>query len=210
MALDDPNEKKSQSVKRGLVLLLISLQIVTVLLILSITHFSTGRDISQQISILLQNALNESKEHTQGFLESSYRSVLVSADLFNKGTVDINDKRQLEEYFLSQLKSNSEMTGIYLATPEGDFYFVSRDNKDEQTGFLTKIINAESPGKASFFWRYESSLITESRLDQEDDYSAIERPWYRQAVAKKSLVWTEPYIFFTSKKTWYYCCGTFL
>ncbi|MGH1486757.1 MAG: sensor domain-containing diguanylate cyclase [Cellvibrionaceae bacterium] len=199
MALD-PNEKKSQSVRRGLILLLISLQIVTVVLILSITHFSTERDINDQISILLQNALNESKEHTQGFLESSYRSVLVSTDLLSKGTLDLNNIEQLEEYFLSQLKSNPEMTGAYLATPDGDFYFVTRDNQNEQSGFMTKVIKSDSPGKASFFWRYESSRVTESRLDQDDDYSAIERPWYRQAIAKESLVWTEPYIFFTSKK----------
>lgn len=195
----DPNEKKSQSVRRGLILLF-SLQLVTVLLILSITHLSTGRDISQQVSILLQNALNESKEHTHGFLEPSYRSVQLSSDLLSRGIVDINDNEQLEYYFMSQLNSNPEMTGIYFASPEGDFHFVTRDHQNEQSGFMTKIIQAEKPGKASFFWRYESPLLTESRLDQNDDYRAIDRVWYRQAIAKKFLIWTEPYIFFTSKK----------
>ena len=159
----EPNEKKSQSLRRGLVLSLIGLQLVTVALILFITHVSTRHDIDKQASLLLQYALNESKEHTEGFLEPSYRNVQLTADLLAQDVISLDNKSQLEHYFLNQLKNNPEMTGIYIAKPEGDFYFVSRSNKDEKIGFMTKEISANNPGKASFYWRYESKLPMKSR-----------------------------------------------
>ncbi len=197
----DPNEKKAQSVRRALVLLLVGLQLATVFLILFITHFSSNRDINAQISILIQNALNESKAHTQGFLEPAYRIAQSSAELLTKNIIDINDNQKVEAYFLSQLENNSEMTGIYMASVEGGFHFVTRDSRQfEQKGYMTKIIDAQVPGKASFFFRDESLSIIETHLDQADQYQALDRPWYKQAVAKDGLIWTEPYIFYTSNK----------
>jgi diguanylate cyclase (GGDEF)-like protein len=210
MALD-PNEKKSRLAKRGLVLLLIGLQIITVLLIISITRYSFNRNIDSQISILLENAINESKALTQGFLEPSYRTVLTAEDLIDTKIIDLNNRQKLENYFLSKLKNNPEMNGMYFADTEGGFIFVSRDRDsnleannanagDNNSRFMTKIINAENSDKASFYWRDESSQLINSIIDKDDDYEARERPWYQKAVADKSLIWTEPYIFFTSKK----------
>jgi len=199
MALD-PNEKKSRSVRRGLILLLLGLQLVTILLILFITHFSSGRDIDAQISVLLQNALNESKTHTEGFLEPAYRNVQTSADIFSKKLVAISNDKEIEDYFLSQLKNNIEMTGVYLATTAGDFHFVTRNQQEEQSGFMTKVIKSDNPGKASFYFRDDDLSIMEVHADQNDQYKASSRPWYRQAVETKGLAWTEPYIFYTSKQ----------
>ncbi len=197
----DPNEKKAQSVRRALVLLLVGLQLATVLLILFITHFSSSRDINEQISILIQNALNESKEHTQGFLEPAYRITQSSSELLTKNIIDVTDNQKIEAYFLSQLENNPEMTGIYIASVEGGFHFVTRDSRQfEQKGYMTKIIDAQDPGKASFFFRDESLSVIETHLDQADQYKALDRLWYKQAVAQDGLIWTEPYIFYTSNK----------
>jgi len=199
MALD-PNEKKSQSVRRGLVLLLLGLQLVTISLILFVTHFSSERDIDAQISVLLQNALNESKTHTEGFLEPAYRNVQTMADVFSKGLLTTQNEEEIENYFLSQLKNNAEMTGIYLAKNQGDFYFVTRNQQGEQSGYMTKVIKSDSPGKASFYFRDDDLSIMNVRSDQNDLYQASERPWFKQAVDKGGLAWTEPYIFYTSKQ----------
>ncbi|MFT6389476.1 MAG: diguanylate cyclase (GGDEF)-like protein [Cellvibrionaceae bacterium] len=196
----DPNEKKSRSVRRALVLALLGLQLSTVLLILFVIHFSSERDIDAQITVLLQNALNESKAHTEGFLEPAYRMAQMSADVFSKKIIEVENDKEIEDYFLSQLKTNTEMTGIYLATPEGGFHFITRNQRGEQSGYMTKVIAADKPGKASFYFRDESLAIREVHADQNDEYNASERPWYRQAVDKEGLSWTEPYIFYTSKQ----------
>lgn len=196
----DPNEKKSQSIRRGLILALLGLQLVTVLLILFTTHFSSSRDMNEQISMLLKSALNESKEHTRGFLEPSYRAVNISASLFSKQLIALDNETELENYFLSQLQSNTEITGIYVATPEGDFHFVTRRREGEQTGFMTKVIKSDVAQKASFYFRDDELNITEVNRDKDDAFNAVERPWYRQALSEKSLIWTEPYIFYTSKQ----------
>jgi len=196
----DPNEKKSRSVRRGLVFVLLGLQLSTVLLILFISHFSSERDINAQISVLLQNALNESKTHTEGFLEPAYRMAQTSADVFSKQIIEADNAKEIEDYFLSQLKTNTEMTGIYLATPAGGFHFVTRNKQGERSGYMTKVIDAEKPGKASFYFRDDSLAISEVHADKNDEYKASERLWYRQAVDKEGLSWTEPYIFYTSKQ----------
>jgi diguanylate cyclase (GGDEF)-like protein len=207
MALD-PNEKKSQLAKRALVLLLIGLQIFTVLLIISTTRYSFNKNINQQISILLENAIKETKQLTTGFLEPSYRSVKSIKELISNNIFDLNNQSQLESYFLNQLKNNPEMNGIYFASPEGDFLFVSRYSENLESEFIdngiplfmTKTIAAEKPGKASFGLHFDSPEKFKKVMDQDDNYNPLERPWYQEAVANKSLIWTEPYIFFTLKK----------
>ncbi len=196
----DPNEKKSQSIRRTLILVLLGLQLVTIVLILFIIHISSERDMNAQISILLKNALSESKEHAQGFLEPSYRAVQISADIFSKKMINVNSVPELESYFISQLQANKEITSIYLATVRGDFYFITRNYETEKSGFMTKVIDHAKPGKASFYFRDENLNILEVHPDKDDQFRADSRPWYRKAIDKQNLVWTEPYVFYTSNQ----------
>ncbi|MBX2808747.1 MAG: diguanylate cyclase [Cellvibrionaceae bacterium] len=195
----DPNERKAQSLGRYLILLLLGLQLVTVLLIIFISQFSIKRDIDEQASVILHHAVNESKALTQGFLEPAYRSVLMTRQLLENGSLSIETQPLLEDYFLGLLQNNPEMTGAYIATLDNDFYFVARNTDKPKAAFLSKFISKDHPGKASFVWR-DAALAMIDRATEADDFQFKQRPWYQRAITEEALIWTEPYIFFTSKK----------
>ena len=196
----DPNEKKALSVRRYLILLLLGLQLITVSLIIFISQVAIKQDIDEQAGILLRHAVIESKEHTQGFLQPAYRSVLLTKQLLEQQSLQINDKSRLEQYFLGLLKNNSEIAGAYVATESGDFFYVARSVEQQPSAFVTKSIAADNPGRASFIYRSQDLSLQREQVNVTDSYEFSQRPWYQQILEKQALIWTEPYIFFTAKQ----------
>jgi len=195
-----PNQRNSQSIRRYLILLLLGLQLFTVLIIIAISHFTLSQDVKAQSNIIIQNAVKESKEHAIGFLEPAYRNALQTSDYIEKGLLDAADENQIESFFLSLLEKNPEFNGAYITNLAGDFFFVSRNTDVNNSSFLTKKIKAASPGSADFLWRNAALEVVSSRPNFPDNYNVKERPWYQQAMNKGDIIWTEPYVFFTSKE----------
>ncbi len=54
--------------------------------------------------------------------------------------------------------------------------------------------------KTELIWRNASHKELFRELDTEDTYVPRERPWYKKALQAGELIWTNPYIFFTSQK----------
>jgi len=195
-----PNQKSAKAIRRYLIILLLGLQLITVSIIIAISHFTLSEDVKKQSAIIIQNAVKESKTHTLGFLEPAYRNVQQASDLIEKGFLDVGNESQIENYFLSLLEKNPEFSGIYTANINGDFFFVSRNNDIDGAAYLSKKINGVNPGNANFSWRNQDLDAITIKTDQPDDYNFRQRPWYTKAMAEQSLIWTDPYVFFTSKK----------
>lgn len=194
MALD-PNEKKAQSVRRALILLLIGLQLITALLVLSITYFSSSNNVDQQVSQTLSNALEKSRERAYHLLELPRRAVEFNQRTFTKRMLDIERySTQLESYFLAQLAINPEVTSVYFSSEIGEFYSTSRTVHKGKDGFITKIIDSDSADLAQIIYRDNQLNLLESRQDQKDTFQAPEQLWYQQAAGKGKLTWTDPYI----------------
>jgi Cache domain len=76
-----------------------------------------------------------------------------------------------------------------------------RSNEKVEGGTRTKVIrNAPLGREVELIWRQSDYAIVKSERDPEDTYDPRTRGWYRAAVERRGRVWTEPYIFFTSRK----------
>ena len=107
----------------------------------------------------------------------------------------------LERYFLDQLAISPHFAGIYVGKPNGDFFYVSRDSSRGSEGFRTKIItHADGQKKTHLIWRDNGARLVEEAMDPADRYDPRKRPWYLKALKTNAVVWTDPYIFFTSQK----------
>ena len=49
-------------------------------------------------------------------------------------------------------------------------------------------------------WRDAAFELIGGEVDPQDTYDPRQRPWYIKALREKAIVWTDPYIFFTSQK----------
>jgi hypothetical protein len=76
-----------------------------------------------------------------------------------------------------------------------------RSNEKVQGGTRTKVIrNGPSDREVEPTWRRPDYTIVKSERDADDTYDPPARGWYRSAVERRGRVWTEPYIFITSRK----------
>ncbi len=116
----------------------------------------------------------------------------------------------LERYFYNQLAINPHLAGIYVGTPEGGFYDVRRHNGRSEKGFRTKIISINNGHRETrLIWRDKAFNKISEETVADDTYDPRIRPWYKKALSENRIVWTDPYVFFTSKKPGITIAGPF-
>ncbi len=95
----------------------------------------------------------------------------------------------------SQVRTLPQLSGAFVGFPDGGFTFVRRD----PDGLTLKHIDM-SPNRVVTEARLDDDLSARNPVTIEDTYDPRTRPWYSSAEATDSLIWTEPYVFFSSGK----------
>lgn len=157
-------------------------------------------DVADQISDNAQVSLErlaESVSHQANrFLAPAEASIGVAKRLVADGFLDPSNNRQLESFFLAEIKGRESIKGLYVGRPDGSFLFVGR-NED---GVLTKTIKIEGPNRSVMLTQRNPSLdYLRSWVDPQDQFSPLTRPWYATARASDALSWTGVYTFFSSR-----------
>ena len=155
-----------------------------------------ARDIMENIAAF---AMEQSKHHlalAQGAAHLTKR--LISANVVSN---DIQKFNSLERYFFDQMAIYPHFAGIYFGTPEGDFFDVRRSRVHTPDGFRTKIIrHPDGIRQVDLVFRDANLKFIERQKDPNDRYDPRVRPWYKKAKRLEDIVWTDPYVFFTSQK----------
>lgn len=155
-----------------------------------------ARDIMENIA---EFAMEQSKHHlalAQGAAHLTKR--LISANVVSSDGQKFN---ALERYFFDQMAIYPHFAGIYFGAPNGDFFDLRRSQIHSPAGFRTKIIrHPDGVRQVDLIYRdHELKYIT-SQKDPDDSYDPRVRPWYKKAKRTGDIVWTDPYVFFTSQK----------
>ena len=187
--------------KRNLLLLLAVLPGLGILSLLLFTNMNDERILGQQAHVLLKNTSSESITHTESFLRTVEDQLLFTASIFEQNIVSKNDHLALENLLIAQLEIHSNIVGLYTTNRQGDFYHVSRSGDLSKAKYRVKSIDKTPQESISHIWWRDvgSSKIQETILP-DDDYDPRTRTWYKDVLAKKTAIWTEPYVFFTSKQ----------
>ncbi len=124
---------------------------------------------------------------------------LISSDVIAGGR---ESSKELEKFFYNHMAINPHFAGIYLGMPDGSFYDVRRSDDKVKQGYRTKFIEFADNGKrrTRLIWHDDSFQLITDENDPDDTFDPRIRPWYTNAIEKKRIVWTEPYIFYSSQK----------
>ena len=126
-------------------------------------------------------------------LDPAEQSVGVTSRLIEQGILDLSSPG-LERYLFTQLAVMQQMTGAFVGFPDGGFAFVSR----ERDGYLAKRISASPDRVVSLTMLDRNFSVVSTEELPEDRFDPRERPWYMRAATTSDVVWTDPYVFFTS------------
>ena len=177
--------------------LLLGVQAITLFAVLAFGRASTEAITREHAQQILNHLADTTADHTRRFLEPAEHNAALSRELLERGVLKASDTLGLERYFLAQLHSNSQLAGIYLGQPNGGFVFVKRDG----AGFSSKFIGFASGGRQVKRLTRDANLnVIKREVLTADTYDPRSRSWYRAAIQANATIWTDPYVFFTSKR----------
>lgn len=189
--------------RRGLLitlfLVLVAVEVATVTAVVMSQRVRTDKALELHTQQLLRGVVDRTRDDALKFLTQAQKVVQLSEKLFASGLLSLEREAELENYFLDQLSIVPQMAGIYFADPGGRFLFSRRNSKDEASTFETKIIDLpNNVRRVRKVWRDDDYLELSREAIAGDNYNPRERPWFVKAMANTELIWSEPYIFFTS------------
>ena len=191
------------SIRWALILGFLGLIWGTQIIITTSTYVSSQKVLLQHARDIMQNIADLTMEQSENHLALAQGAAHLTKRLIASNVVGSQQERwnQLEKYFLDQLAIYPHFAGIYVGSPNGDFFYVSRSDARQPGGFRTKIIrHTDGVRRTDLIWRDKELHLLAAESDPEDHYDPRQRPWYQKAETEKAIVWTDPYIFFTSQK----------
>lgn len=175
----------------------------TLLITTPFSYISTKKVMLLHTIDIMEDISDLTLKETQNFFSVARGAAHLTERLISSEVVNTDREHieTLEKYFFDQLEINLQFAGIYFASPKGEFYYVSRDSSHLPDGYRTKFIKITPQGRqARLIWRNRDMEIIAEEIDPNDSYDPRKRPWFIKAAKEKQVIWTNPYIFFTSQK----------
>ena len=148
---------------------------------------------------LIEDAGTNAAENTKRFLEPAGDVTDQVSRILSNSVVSAVDPNEMEKYFFQLLGTNAQLSGIYYGDAAGNFVYVMKSNGPGP--YRTKFIIIEDGQRTvELVWRNEDFSVVKRSFDPTDIFDARARPWYIQASARGTQIWTEPYIFFSSQQ----------
>ena len=186
------------SISKTLALGIVALQVVTVCVIMASSYLSTEQVLIGHAQQLMRNLSREVIHRSEEFLSPAKSAVSLTRSLARNEVVSEEKPEEMEQYFFDQLILYPHIAGIYYGNLEGDFYFVRRSA--EVSDFQVKrILNSPEERTVYNRWYSKEHELVDSAFDPEDLYDPRMRPWFMKATNERKQIWTDPYLFFTSK-----------
>src|SRR5215510_2439820 len=177
-------------------------QLFSIALILGWYFYTLRSELGSLTQQRAQEAVLQSIAATEDYFKPAEAVVEAGQPLLSGRILGLDKPDLLERYFFDQLRLRPLLAGLYVGNAAGEFFYVMRSNEKVEGGTRTKVIRNGPRGReVELTWRRSDYATVKSEQDPADSYDPRARGWYRSAVERRGRVWTEPYIFFTSRKT---------
>jgi len=189
------------TVGRKVFLTVVLSQLFIIALIFGWYFYTLRSDLDLLTRQRAQEAVLQSIAATEDYFKPAQLAVEAGQLLLSEHILGLDNPASLERYFFGQLRLRPLLAGLYVGNPTGEFLYVMRSNEKVEGGSRTKVIRNGPLGReVELTWRRPDYAIIKSERDPEDTYDPRTRGWYRSALERRGGVWTEPYVFFTSRK----------
>ncbi|WP_041720371.1 hybrid sensor histidine kinase/response regulator [Pseudodesulfovibrio piezophilus] len=174
--------------------------VLSFIIILSST-LSSKMVLQQHARTIMENIASYTIDKSQSFLDPARKATYLTIGLSENDIVTSQDPHSMIAYFYEQLYLYPQFSGIYFGSATGEFFMASRYNLLETTGFFTKIIRLhKSKRSVQKIYKSAAGTLIRKQSDPSDRFDPRTRPWYQEAKKRNELIWTPPYVFYTSGK----------
>ncbi len=185
------------SLKKLLILSFSLVIVISMTIILLTTYYTTKTALSQQSFKIMENISEFAIDKSKTYMNVASDASNLTKNLEKKDVISIKNESTLINYFYEQMNINQYFSAIYHISSDDTFLMLLKNDK----GYLEKSIKYIDNKKIVKISQNDKFMnkINEKIL-RNDIYNPKKRPWYLNAIKNKKSTWTEPYIFYTSKK----------
>jgi len=178
----------------GLIVALSSLIIIS-------SSLTSKRVLSKHARMIMENIASYTIDKAENHLAPARNAAQLTRGLSKSNIVKSNPSNSMVAYFYEQLFLYPQFSGIYFGAVNGEFIMATRYGQIENCAYLTKIISkTDGQRTVEKIFTDKDGLIIKKEFDLLDRYDPRKRPWFKKAIIENQLIWTDPYIFFTSQK----------
>lgn len=178
---------------------LAGLQLLAVLSVVLSSYLTSERTLLNHARTLLSDLGANVIEHSKGFLKPARGTAELAKRLAEHEIIASDNPRLLEKLLFQQLQVAPQFSSVYYGDEMGNFVFVARS--EDIAPYRAKIVrNDNNTRTTELIWRDDGYNIVSQYFDPSDNYDPRVRPWYVSAKKQRTSIWTDPYIFFSSKR----------
>ena len=192
-----------QNFRALLVIALLSLQAVAVMAIIVLTGAAMRPVLVKQMDRQMSTSAEIALGRSEGVLQTTDDSAELAQRAFQTGLIDVKNTRNVDGFLRDELFANDKITGAYVGLRDGTFIISQRGFTANADEYRTKIIDYPGGNRRTTIIAYdEKDNATSLPPESDNSYDPRTRDWYKNAEATDgtTTVWSDPYVFFTSKK----------
>lgn len=178
---------------------LICLQVITVGLMMLISHLWGEDAYLKHVNGLMRAVATESVQSVENLLQPAEYSIKSSRQLMESGVLPTTPDEKLERYLFEQIKVNPNFSGMYFGWKNGDFLFVTRNDPDSGSPYLSKYVLDESGNRVTQKIYRTETFFEQYRNTSDANFDPRLRPWFK-SLGIETHSWTSPYIHYTSQR----------
>jgi len=174
--------------------------IVFASLIILSSSLTSKKVLSSHARTIMENIASYTIDKAEDYLAPARNAAQLTRGLSRSNIVSSNNINSMVAYFYEQLYLYPQFSGIYFGTVDGEFIMTSRHDQLQQGGYFTKLIHKRGGKRVvEKIFKDPNGQVLQHEFDPTDKYDPRKRLWFKKAHRDNHLIWTEPYIFFTSK-----------
>ncbi|MCG8569923.1 MAG: adenylate/guanylate cyclase domain-containing protein [Spirochaetes bacterium] len=187
----------------GFTAFLLFIMILSAMIVYLPWYFTSRKNIKEIVSQVNNELIKGINQKIDTLFQGAVEDLKQIQYIFQKGIIDIENKKEREGYYLSVLKNNPQYSWVVFGWPDGDFLGAQRIfEKDKE---YLNIVNRQWLGEERKATKtvdlYDFQLQEKStRVIEGEDYRVQKRAWYKVAEQQRAYGWTDVYIFSTTRQ----------
>ncbi len=181
------------------VLTIAGIQLAAASLVVIATWDAVSDGVDRDARASMHRMVSAARDRLEYSIAPAEDSSRLVQRLILDGTLGWSDPGRLERFLFEMLRLHPAFDAVYFGTSEGEFLYVGREA--EPGGVVVKLIEViDGERRVTFRRRDDDFGLLATWEDPKDDFDPRLRPWFTAATDSDSANWTEPYVFFTSRR----------